>query len=164
MMKKKPVIFPFQNSKSRLLFIKIKIVYLDVRSGSSPGAKFDAFERKKYFPLVKKEPEVWKFGKLTLKIWKSATKKSQEEKKYRNCPFLAPIRVLFGQVFILNWRKKEDFGIKSKPKTRKIRKTRKIWKIHTGPKHRNIEHELTQKIFKIDSGFERKEKMENVNV
>ena len=55
MMKKKPVIFPFQNSKSRLLFIKIKIVYLDVRSGSSPGAKFDAFERKKIFSVDEKK-------------------------------------------------------------------------------------------------------------
>ena len=138
---------------------KDKVVYLDVRSGSSPGAKFDAFERKKIIFRWRKESEKnRKSENRASKIWKSETKKSQEERKYRNCSFLAPIRVIFGQVSILNWRKKEDFGIKSQPKIWKIRK------IHAGPKHRNIKHELTQKIFKIDSGFERKEKMENVDV
>ena len=53
-----------------------------------------------------------------------------------------------------DWRK-EDFGVKSKPKIRKI---------HGGPKHRNIKYEPTQKIFEIDSRFEREEKMENVDV
>ena len=143
----------FWKLKIQTSFHKDKIVYLDVRSGSSsPRAKFDAFERnEKSYPKTKKRTGSCEKSKNLQK-----QRETQEVRKYSRCSFLAPIRVnVFGQVLILNWRNEEDFGVKSKPKIRKI---------HTGTKHRIIKYELTQKIFEIDSGFERKEKMENVDV
>ena len=127
-----------------------------MRSGSSsPRAKFDAFKRnEKSYPKTKKRT-----GSCEKSENLQKQRKTQEVRKYSRFSFLAPIRVIvFGQVSILNWRSEEDFGVKSKPKIRKIRK------IHTGTKHRIIKYELTQKIFEIDSGFKRKEKMENVDV
>ena len=61
-----------------------------MRSGSSPGAKFDAFEREKLFPVGEKRTgslKIWKAGLENLKI---RNKEISRRKKIQKLPVFGP--------------------------------------------------------------------------